>query len=88
MASRSRRAFLDYLAATRYESPGLDARDYETVLELDRRHADLNLGLVDLSVAVLAQNLGTRRVLTFDQQHFWALRPLQGGAFTLLLADQ
>jgi uncharacterized protein len=84
----ARRAFLEDLAARRYESPALEARDYQIALELDSRYADLNLGLADLSVAVLAQKLGTRRILTFDQRHFRAMRPLQGGAFTLLPADQ
>lgn len=83
----ARRAFLEDLAAHRYESPGLDARDYEAALTLDRRYADLNLGLADLSVAVIAQRLGTRRILTFDDRHFRAVTPLQGGVFTLLPAD-
>jgi uncharacterized protein len=83
----ARRAFLEDLAARRYESPGLDAGDYEAALEVDRRYPDLDLGLADLSVAVLARRLGTRRILTFDQRHFRAVRPLQGGAFTLLPAD-
>ena len=85
--SHARRAFLADLAARRYESPGLDSRDYEAALELDGRYADLKLGLADLSVAVLARKLGTRRILTFDQRHFRAVRPLQGGTFTLLPAD-
>jgi predicted nucleic acid-binding protein len=84
----ARRAFLADLAARRYESPGLDARDYEAALELDRQYADLNLGLADLAVVVLARRLGTRQILTFDERHFRAVRPLQGGAFTLLPADQ
>ncbi|HUJ33670.1 MAG TPA: hypothetical protein VLW51_00565 [Solirubrobacteraceae bacterium] len=84
---RARRAFLEDLRARRYESPGLDAHDYEAALELDHRYADLSLGLADLSVAVLAQKLGTRRILTFDERHFRVVRPLQGGAFTLLPAD-
>jgi hypothetical protein len=83
----ARRAFLDDLAARRYESPALDAADYQAALELDRRYADLNLGLADLSVAVLSRRLGTPRILTFDERHFRALRPLQGGVFTLLPAD-
>ena len=83
----ARRAFLEDLCARRYESPGLDGRDYEAALNLDRRYADLNLGLADLSVAVIAGRLGTRRLLTFDERHFRAVRPLQGGAFTLLPAD-
>jgi predicted nucleic acid-binding protein len=84
----ARRAFLEDLAARRYESPGLDSIEYETALALDRRYADLNLGLADLSVIVLAGRLGTRRILTFDQHHFRAVRPLQGGTFTLLPADR
>jgi predicted nucleic acid-binding protein len=83
----ARRAFFEDLRARRYESPGLDARDYEAALDLDRRYAELNLGLADLSVAVTAQKLGTRRILTFDQRRFRAVRPLQGGVFTLLPAD-
>ena len=88
LGSQARRAFVQDLAARRYESPGLDSRDYETAFELDRRYADLDLGLADLSVAVLARKLGTRRLLTFDQRHFRAIRPLQGGTFTLLPADR
>jgi uncharacterized protein len=61
--------------------------DYHAALDLDRQYADLNLGLADLSVVVLANRLGTRRILTFDRRHFRAVRPIQGGAFTLLPAD-
>jgi predicted nucleic acid-binding protein len=55
--SAARRAFLEDLAALRYESPGLDARDYQAALELDGRYADLRLGMADLSIAVLARKL-------------------------------
>jgi hypothetical protein len=34
----------------------------------DQRHADLDLGLADLSIAVLARKLDTRRILTFDER--------------------
>ena len=84
----ARRAFLRDLAARRYETPGLDPSDCDAALELDRRYAALNLGLADLSVAVLAGRLGTRRILTFDRRHFRAVRPIQGGAFTLLPDDR
>ncbi len=86
--SPARRAFLEDLRARRFETPGLDARDYEAALELDRRYADLNLGLADLSVMVVAQKLGTRRILTFDERHFRVVRPRQGGVFTLLPVDR
>jgi uncharacterized protein len=85
--SRARRAFLDDLAARRYQAPALDAEDYADALELDRHYADLDLGLADLSLAVLARKLGTDRLLTFDERRFRAVRPLQGGSFTLLPAD-
>ncbi|MGI8632018.1 MAG: type II toxin-antitoxin system VapC family toxin [Solirubrobacterales bacterium] len=83
----ARHAFLEDLAARRYETPGLDARDHADALEFDRRYADLDLGLADVSIVVLARKLGTRRILTFDERHFRAVRPLQGGVFTLLPAD-
>lgn len=84
----ARRAFLEDLAARRYESPGLEAGDYDAALEVDRRYGDLDVGLADLSVVVLARRLGTRRILTFDERHFRTVRPLQGGTFTLLPADR
>lgn len=83
----ARRAFLRDLAERRFETPGLGAHGSEDALELDRHYADLNLGLADLSVAILAKRLGTRRLLTFDERHFRAVRPLQGGVFALLPAD-
>jgi predicted nucleic acid-binding protein len=52
----ARRAFLEDLAARRYESPGLGPEDYDVALELDRRYADLDLGLADLSVASLPKS--------------------------------
>jgi hypothetical protein len=50
----ARRAFLEDLAARRYESPGLSPIDYEAALG----------------------------------RHFRAVRPIQGGAFTLLPGDR
>lgn len=46
-----------------------------------------DVGLADLSV-VLARRFGTRRIPTFDERHFQAPRRLDGGAFTLLPADE
>ena len=86
--ARAQRAFLRDLADRRFETPGLDSDDYPTLVELDHRYADLRLGLADLSIVVLARRLGTRRLLTFDERHFRAVRPLQGGSFTLLPADR
>jgi uncharacterized protein len=83
----ARRAFLSDLAAQRYDVACLEAGDYRTVAELDGRYADLGLGLADCSILVLAERFGTRRLLSFDERHFRAVAPLQGGSFQLLPAD-
>lgn len=80
----ARRAFLSDVARGRFRVESLLADDYQLVLNLDEQYADL----ADLSVVVLAQRFRTRRILTFDERHFRALRPLDGGAFTLLPADE
>jgi predicted nucleic acid-binding protein len=85
---RARRSFLRDLAGARYRTPGLEPADHALALELDERYRDLELGLADLSLVVLAYRLDTRRVLTFDERHFRAVRPLQGGVFELLPADR
>jgi len=36
---------------------------------------------------VLAERYETRRLLSFDERHFRAVAPLQGGSFELLPAD-
>lgn len=83
----ARLAFLDDLATGRFTVACLDAADHTRVLDLERRYDDLDAGLADLSVVVVAERYGTTRVLTFDERHFRALRPLRGSHFTLLPAD-
>lgn len=83
----ARRAFLDDLAAGRFRVACLDSGDYATIAELERTYDDLDAGLSDLSIVVVAARCRTRRLLTFDQKHFRAMRPLQGGSFTLLPLD-
>jgi predicted nucleic acid-binding protein len=83
----ARRAFLSDLAAQRYDVACLEADDYRAVSELDIRYSDLGLGLADCSIIVLAERYETRRLLSFDERHFRAVAPLQGGSFELLPAD-
>lgn len=84
----ARRAFLTDLAAGRFRVESLDQAEHGRALALDQPHADLGLGLAGLSVIVLADRFATRDVLTFDQRHFRAVAPLQGGAFRVLPADR
>jgi predicted nucleic acid-binding protein len=87
VGASSRRGFLEDLAAQRFHVACLEEEDHRTLADLDRLYADMNVGLADLSIVVLAQRFRTRRVVTFDERHFRAIRPLQGGSFRLLPAD-
>ena len=51
------------------------------------RYAGNNIGLAGASIVVLAARYSTTRVLTFDERHFRAIRPLHADAFTILPAD-
>ncbi len=83
----ARLTFLEDLAAGRFKVACLESDEHGVVTALERRYEDLDAGLADLSVVIVARRFATRRILTFDQRHFRALRPLNGGRFTLLPAD-
>jgi uncharacterized protein len=65
----------------------LEREDYATIGELDARYADLELGLADCAVIALARRYEISRIVGFDERHFRAVTPLQGGAFTILPYD-
>lgn len=80
-------AFLEDLASGAFQVEGLTTSELRAAADLARRHRDLELGLADASIVVLAARFRTRRLLTFDERAFRAVAPLQGGRFTLLPAD-
>lgn len=82
-----RRNFIADLAAGRFTVACLEREDYATIGELDARYADLELGLADCALIVIANRYKTNRILSFDERHFRAVTPLQGGAFTILPSD-
>jgi len=61
--------------------------DVAEAAALVERYRDMRIGLTDASLVVLAARYGTTRLLTFDEKHFRAIRPLRGNAFTILPAD-
>ncbi|MGO9187561.1 MAG: type II toxin-antitoxin system VapC family toxin [Streptosporangiaceae bacterium] len=81
------RAFLRDVAAGRFRVEGLTADEHGTVARLNEQYADLDLGLADISVVILAHRFRTRRLLTFDERDFRAVSPLAGGSFMLLPRD-
>jgi predicted nucleic acid-binding protein len=80
-------ALLEDLAVT-YTVEALDPRGLKTARELCARYRDLELGLADASIVVLAARWSTHTLATFDQRHFRAVRALDGKPFTLLPADR
>lgn len=82
---RAMQAFMQDVArgAFTYAQPSLD--QLSRAMEIDRRYADLGLGLVDGSVVALAATLGIRRLVTRDVRHFAAVRLCDGSPFDLVV---
>jgi predicted nucleic acid-binding protein len=87
IGENARRDYFDDLAVGRFDVECLLPEDYARIATLQRQYADLRPGLADLSVVVIAARRRCTRVLSFDERHFRAIRPLYGDAFTLLPAD-
>lgn len=85
MAARN---FISDIAAERFHVEALSVEEYHLALRLDAQYADLQLGLADLSVIILAHRYHTDRLLTFDNRHFRVVRPIAGGVFSLLPSDR
>jgi len=80
---------LDDLADGVYQVAEFTSVDAERVAHLARQYADLKLGIADAHTMSLTQpdRYDTKRILTFDHRHFRAVKPPQGGVFTVLPAD-
>jgi predicted nucleic acid-binding protein len=83
----ARRAFLRDLAAGRFTVASLDRGDYATIVGLEARYRDLELGLADCALVLLADRYQTDRIVSFDERHFRTVTSLHGKAFTVLPAD-
>lgn len=83
----ARRAFLGDLAAGRFAVASLEHDDYAAVVRLETRYADLNLGLADCALVVLAARYDSDRILSFDERHFRSVSTLGGAPFVVLPAD-
>lgn len=82
------RELLDDVAAEAFELVEFDAGDVGAAIGIIDRYADLQVGIADASLVVIAARFQTTRLLTFDERHFRAIAPLWGGpAFVLLPAD-
>lgn len=80
-------AFLEDLAEGTFVTECLTRSELQMARSVVQRYPDLELGLADASLVVLAERFKTRRILTFDERAFRVVAPLSGGSFTILPAD-
>jgi predicted nucleic acid-binding protein len=77
-------AVLGELAGGAYQLADMDDDALAQAVEVVSRYRDQDIGVADASLVVLADQHGTRSILTLDRRHFSVLRPLSGGRFRLL----
>ena len=80
-------ALLEEIERGAYELAMFDEFNVAKAREVIERYSDLNVGLADASIVVLADVHDVRDVLTLDERHFRALRPSPRKRFRILPAD-
>lgn len=87
LGRRAEFAFLTEVIDQVYRLASFDDDDLESAAKLVNTYGDMNIGVADASVAVVAGRYRTVDLLSIDQ-HFRAIKPLWGTAFRLLPLDQ
>lgn len=82
------RALLGEIASGAYRLEPMGAEDVGLATEVIDRYRDLELGLADASIVVLADRYATLDLLTLDERRFRAVRGLGNRPFRLLPADR
>jgi len=80
-------ALLREVARGAYQLEPMTNSDIGEAVAVLERHADLELGLADASLVVLAQRHGASDILTLDERHFRALRGPGRQPFRIFPAD-
>ena len=81
-------AMLREVARGAYRLEPFDGADVAAASAIVERYDDVNVGLADASIVVLAHRHGTHDVLTLDERHFRALRDPEGRPFRILPSDR
>ena len=87
VGASAQNALLEEVERGAYRLETCAGSDVAAARRVIQRYADLNVGLADASLVVLAKRHRTRDVLTLDERHFRAMRTLDGRRFRLLPAD-
>jgi uncharacterized protein len=81
------RSLLDQVADGAYRLEPMAAEDIARASEIIDQYRDLELGLADASLVVLAERHRTNDVLTLDERQFRAVAGPGGRPFRILPAD-
>lgn len=87
LGRRAERAFLSEVTDNVYRLVPFGDEDMDLATAQVNRYADMDIGIADASVAVVAGRYRTVDLLSVDQ-HFRAIGPLWGEAFRLLPLDR
>jgi predicted nucleic acid-binding protein len=87
VSSQAVTALLEQVADGAYRLEPIAAEDIARAVEVMGQYRDLELGLADASIVVLAERYRTVEILTLDERHFRALIGPAGRTFRLLPAD-
>lgn len=79
--------FLEDVERGAYELVNFMADDLRNMRIMVSRYKDLDIGIADASLIVLADRYDCRDVLTLDIRHFRATRPTTKKSFRILPAD-
>jgi predicted nucleic acid-binding protein len=88
VSGQAARAAFGQVAIGAYQLEPFGPDDVARAVEIVERYADLELGLADASILVLAERHGTQDVLTLDERHFRAVAGPGGPPLRLLPADR
>ena len=88
VSGRAAQAVLREVADRAYQLEPFGPDDISRAVEILERYADLDLGLADASLVVLAERHGSLDLLTLDERHFRVVTGPRGRPFRLLPADQ
>ena len=85
---RAQAALLEEVARGAYQLELFGAADVARAKEVVDQYADIEIGLADASIVVLAERHAVTGVLTLDQRHFRAMRIERRKRFKVLPFDR
>jgi predicted nucleic acid-binding protein len=88
IGQQAQSALLGEVARGAYQLEPFGAADVARAQDVIERYADLQIGLADASIVVLAERHSVADVLTLDERHFRAMRIVRRKRFKVLPFDR